>query len=69
LLEPVEGVLGEGFVGELLGRRGVKAGDGGVDPGVQVLVALVLVFAGLEKAFEFIGVAGASAGRSRRGSR
>jgi 5-methylcytosine-specific restriction endonuclease McrA len=28
LLEPVEGVLGEGFVGELLGRRGVEASYG-----------------------------------------
>ena len=28
LLEPVEGVLGEGFVSELLGRGGVEAGDG-----------------------------------------
>jgi hypothetical protein len=38
----------------------VEAGDGGVDPGLQVLVALVLVFASLEKAFEFVGVAGAA---------
>ncbi len=60
LLEPVEGILGEGFVSELLGRSGVETGDGGVDPGLRLLVALVLIFTGPEKAFEFVGVVGAA---------
>jgi hypothetical protein len=69
LLEPVEGILGEGLVRELLGGDGAEAGKGGVDPGLQVLMSLVLVFAGLKKAFEFVGVASApcflAPGRSR----
>jgi len=66
--EPVKGVLGQGFLGDLFRRGGAQAGEAGVDPGLQVGVALVLVFAGLQEAVEFVGVpraAGFIGGRLR----
>jgi hypothetical protein len=37
-----------------------RVGDGGVDPGLDIGVALFLVLAGLQEAFELVGVAGAA---------
>jgi hypothetical protein len=42
--EPLKGVLDECLTGELFRRRGAQARERGVDPGLQVLVALILVF-------------------------
>jgi hypothetical protein len=57
--EPLKGVLGKCLTGELFRCRGAQARERGVDPGLQVLVTLVLVLAGLEEAFELVGVPGA----------
>src|SRR5215468_9590353 len=60
-LQPVETVLGNGLMSELPGRSGCQGRERAVDPRLDIAVALLLVFAGLEQALQLVGVAGATA--------
>jgi hypothetical protein len=47
------------FLSDLLGRRSGQGRDRGVDPWLDVGVSLLLVFARLQQAVQFVGVPGA----------
>src|SRR5690242_19845577 len=44
--QPVERILGKRFGGNFPGRGRAEASEGGIGPGLEVLVALIGVFAG-----------------------